>query len=819
MIDTPYIWPFLLSAGILTWMAVVVSHLQGMANLRSFGWLLWLAAGAALIQGLAYLTPDLTLRILWAKLIIIPAAFLPLTSFLLVLEYTGNHSFITRKRLAVLSFVPVLSVVLSLTSSFHPWFHYDFYLKMNQGVPLFGFHIGFFYYIYYAYSILLGLGGLLILFSALSEPRLNTANTWIVAVSIGLPLLCDVLLTFGVINFYGINLTPISFVFSGLLLFRFVYTGRLFLFSNVARRMVVDNLDVIVLVEDMHHHIVDFNLAAQAACGLPDSFLGSLSSDLPARWAQAFQQRGLNGGKNIVSVEHEGEQSLYEMTCAPVLDGHSRKVGWIYTFHDITDFKRVEEALGRSEQLYRSLFEKAGAVKLLVDPQTGSIVDANEAAAEFYGYPLPHLKTMNISAINILPFQVIQAEMQKAFTGKQSYFTFSHRLASGDIRFVEVYSSSVDIDGRQLLHSIVHDITARRSAEIAEREQRDLAEALRDTAAALNSTLKLDDVLDKILENVGRVARHHLVEIILLESFQEIGWTVRLRDLRHPDQSTEMRRAQFYLPKTRNLREVFETGQPVIVDDSLEYEGWVTTEKNGWVRSNLSVPIKIKGTVTGFLCLNSAYPNFFTLQDADRLMIFADQAGLAIANARLYEGVNDLATTDSLTGLYNRYGLIQLGEHEIERALRFMRPLAIILLDLDHFKAINDTYGHPVGDRVLVELAKVCREQLRKVDILTRYGGEEFIFILPETDLDLAVQVAEHLRQKVEEMSIPARRNYANQTDTAPGEGIKITASLGVVEMTPDISSLAELIERVDLAMYDAKHTGRNRVAIVEKIY
>lgn len=819
MIDSPYIWPFLLSAGILIWTAYIARRLQGMASTRAFGWLLWLAAGSALIQGLAYMTTDLTLRTFWAKLIIVPTAFLPLASFLLALEYTGNHSLITRKRLAALMFVPALSVVLSLTSSFHPWFRYDFYMNFNQGVPLVGFTFGFFYYIYYAYSMLLGLGGLLILFSALPEHRLSPANTWIVAVSIGLPLLCDVLLTFGVINFYGINLTPISFVFSGLLLSRFIYTGRLFTFSNFARRMVVDNLGDIVLVEDMHHHIVDFNLAAQAVCELPDSFLGSLSSDLPARWSQTLQQKDLNGGKSIVSIEHEGETSLYEMACAPMLDGRSRKLGWIYTFHDITDFKRVEEALGRSEQLYRSLFEKTGAVKLLVDPQTGSIVDANEAAAEFYGYPLAQMKTMNISSINILPFQVIQTEMQKAFTGKQSYFTFSHRLASGEIRFVEVYSSSVDIDGRQLLHSIVHDITDRRKVEIAEREQRTLAEALRDTAAALNSTLKLDDVLDKILENVGRVARHHMVEIILLESFQEIARIVRQRDLRQPDQSVEMRRAQFYLPKTHNLREVYETGCPVIVDDALEYEDWVTTDKNGWVRSNLSVPIKIKGIVTGFLGLNSAYPNFFTMQDADRLMIFADQAGVAIANARLYEGVNALATTDSLTGLYNRYGLIQLGEHEIQRALRFMRPLAIILLDLDHFKVVNDTYGHPVGDRVLVELARVCRDQLRKVDILTRYGGEEFIFILPETDLELAVQVAERLRQKVEDMSIPARVNCASQPDTAPGEWIKITASLGVVEMTPDISSLAELIQRVDLAMYDAKHTGRNRVAIVEKIY
>jgi diguanylate cyclase (GGDEF)-like protein len=141
-------------------------------------------------------------------------------------------------------------------------------------------------------------------------------------------------------------------------------------------------------------------------------------------------------------------------------------------------------------------------------------------------------------------------------------------------------------------------------------------------------------------------------------------------------------------------------------------------------------------------------------------------------------------------------GLIQWGEREVERALHFQRPLAVVMLDIDYFKGVNDTYGHLAGDRVLRALAACFHAHVRRVDVIARYGGEEFILLLTETDLVSAAEVAERVRGSVEALRVPA------EPDEGPvGGRIRVTASLGVVSLTPDTPDLTDLLRRVDLAM------------------
>jgi PAS domain S-box-containing protein len=173
----------------------------------------------------------------------------------------------------------------------------------------------------------------------------------------------------------------------------------------------------------------------------------------------------------------------------------------------------------------------------------------------------------------------------------------------------------------------------------AERQHRVLAEALRDTAAALNSTLDFDEVLDLILANVERVTRHDAADVILLDSVRDRAQLARHRSKIDADHAAEVATFQFTPSQTRNLRDMLATGEPVIVADTRTYDGWIKTSLTEWIRSNLGVPIKIKGDTIGFLSLDSAAPNAFTEADADRLRVFADQAATAIYNARLYEQV------------------------------------------------------------------------------------------------------------------------------------------------------------------------------------
>lgn len=160
-----------------------------------------------------------------------------------------------------------------------------------------------------------------------------------------------------------------------------------------------------------------------------------------------------------------------------------------------------------------------------------------------------------------------------------------------------------------------------------------------------------------------------------------------------------------------------------------------------------------------------------------------------------------LATTDFLTGIANNRSFFETGEREIQRARRYGRPLAVLMLDLDHFKRVNDTHGHAVGDRVLVAVTATCKRFLRDIDLFGRLGGEEFGMLLPETDLDGGRATAERLRQTVAETNIDAGKTT-----------LCITISIGVSVLSPEDDRLESALKRADDALYEAKRSGRNRI-------
>jgi diguanylate cyclase (GGDEF)-like protein len=165
--------------------------------------------------------------------------------------------------------------------------------------------------------------------------------------------------------------------------------------------------------------------------------------------------------------------------------------------------------------------------------------------------------------------------------------------------------------------------------------------------------------------------------------------------------------------------------------------------------------------------------------------------------------LQQLALTDSLTGCLNRRAFFELAAPEFERSLRYHRPLSFILLDVDNFKKVNDTYGHLVGDQVLEGMAHACQHSLRDSDKLARYGGEEFVVMLPETDADGVRLAAERLRQIIETVAVKSGQS-----------SVHITASLGVTTFEPDQAhySLDRLLGQADQALYRAKQAGRNRI-------
>lgn len=189
--------------------------------------------------------------------------------------------------------------------------------------------------------------------------------------------------------------------------------------------------------------------------------------------------------------------------------------------------------------------------------------------------------------------------------------------------------------------------------------------------------------------------------------------------------------------------------------------------------------------------------------DLPIMSIFAKQVGISLERARLFQEVQSLALTDPLTGLHNRRSIFELGKIEFSRAHRMKRAFCCMMLDLDHFKSINDKYGHQVGDHVLQEFARRCKSSVREVDIVGRYGGEELIIVMPETDLQSALPVAERLRKRIADTPLDAGTHKVNAT-----------VSIGVAQKDNNTLQFETLIARADQALYIAKHRGRNQVAI-----
>ncbi len=207
----------------------------------------------------------------------------------------------------------------------------------------------------------------------------------------------------------------------------------------------------------------------------------------------------------------------------------------------------------------------------------------------------------------------------------------------------------------------------------------------------------------------------------------------------------------------------------------------------------------------GALCLCRGRNQSFRDKDQDRVLMLANQAASHLLNLRLLEDSRAQAATDGLTGLPNRRSFAEKLDEMLQRASRFTTPVSLLILDVDHFKKVNDTYGHPVGDQVLRRLAALLRESIREaVDMAARYGGEEFAILLENTTLDGAIQLAERLRKAFEEETfIHMEGSHAQQ--------FRCTMSLGVASY-PEAGDALVLVEKADQALYEAKQTGRNKV-------
>jgi diguanylate cyclase (GGDEF)-like protein len=342
---------------------------------------------------------------------------------------------------------------------------------------------------------------------------------------------------------------------------------------------------------------------------------------------------------------------------------------------------------------------------------------------------------------------------------------------------------------------------------VAPERKRQLEEVaiFNDVAKALTSSLNLDSILQTIMEKMAEFFRPDTWSLLMVdEQKDELYFAIAIGDAAETLKTVRMRMGEGIAGW------VARNGESLIVPDVYndprfakrvdEYTKWKT-------RSIICVPLQSKHRVLGVIQLINCAMESFGEQEMFFLHALCDYAAIAIDNARAVEKIQELTITDDCTGLYNARHLYKTLEAEVYRSARFGYEFSVIFMDLDHFKTVNDTYGHLVGSKLLQEIGFKVKSQLRLIDYAFRYGGDEFVILLPQTDKTSALVVAKRLQEMM-------RRTQFLADD---GLNLNVRCSMGLATYPEDAKSSHEIIRQADEMMYMVKNSSRDNIAVAQQ--
>lgn len=545
--------------------------------------------------------------------------------------------------------------------------------------------------------------------------------------------------------------------------------------------------------------------------------------------------------------------------------------------------ERQRRVLAAQESLYRAMFEKNASVKLLVDGETGQIVAANQAACDFYGYGRPQLEAMNIAAINCQGADAVADALLQARTERQTHFLFPHRMADGRIRQVEVYAGPLDMFGRQLVYSIVHDVT----------ERWELEKQLKTSEARYRTLFQAIPEGMMIVSRAGKITHWNAGALSLL-NMDEAGLQTRQVRLFHRDgrpvrlENYPSRRALdaqetqglFFIELADNRRRWLAVstcligggdgpGVPasdqedgavvcfsditrlVALEESLMIsqsvfeaaaEGILVTGADAviqrvnpaFVQLTGYTPEEVIGLTPAILASGQHDASFYqamyealhrdgrwegevTNRRKDgslyvgwlKISAIRNKDDVLVRYVALFSDVtlrkqkeNDAwyqAHHDLLTQLPNRILFLDRLQQALTRVRRYGGDVAVLFVDLDRFKPVNDTYGHLVGDRLLQQVGQRLRRCCRGEDSVARMGGDEFVVLLPE------------LHGREDAAAVADKIRLALETPFHLGEvTVEISASVGIALYPADGEDPQTLLDAADAAMYRAKSMARS---------
>lgn len=569
---------------------------------------------------------------------------------------------------------------------------------------------------------------------------------------------------------------------------------------------IVAASDAAIIATDTEGEILTWNPGAERMLGYSahDAVGHSISMILhPDRLAElpVIIER-IRGGEHILheetaAVRRDGRIIDVSLTISPVRDVRGEIVGASTIARDISAEKEARRIIQESEERFRSMFERNNAIMVLVDPESGDIVDANPAAAAFYGYDRETLQKMSIQSLVAPDPPVMAREREASRNAGRDYLLFPHRLASGEIRTVEMHSSTLAIGSRSLLFSILHDVTERKKAEA---EQLRLNRAMR-LLGSCSQLLVHSDNESRLLADVCRL-------IVSIGGYLAVTVWFPPDDPEGPLRS--MARAGFPgdddSPPGPLCSQSPQLHTTTVLGHCPTMQPHCQSSEILGCRACASLPLLDGQAWIGNLTIYSESPDAFNPEEVTLLEELARDFAFGIASLRVRrereaaeEQLAFLAHHDALTGLPNRIVLRENFQRALVRAERDGLHMALLFLDLDRFKSINDTMGHDIGDQLLIQAVGRLQACLRVSDTVCRQGGDEFIVLLSELADPSSVEV---IARKVVDA--------AREPFVVNGNSISTSWSIGIAVFPRDGKDLETLRQKADMALYDAKAAGRD---------
>jgi len=729
--------------------------------------LLFLMSGtsvAAFAYGMEIMSSGLPDKLLWVQIRYLGTTCLVSPMYLLLaLWHTNRQRWLTTRGVAVLFVLPVFSLVGVLTNDLHHLHYAAIGLDLGGPFPMLTKAAGplyWFYSIHAFFYMVLALG---MLWQAyLRAPLLVHRQTTMLIVGTAVPVAAAALYLGGIRPFGELNILPFAYTFSGLAFAWAILRWQLLDLGPMAHGRIFESMTDGVLVLNNQHGLVDANPAARRLLGLATESIGQPAhqalADIPALVRLARAQG--DARQQIELGEH-----TFDASRMPLLDNRDRVTGHLISLRDITDSKRIEEALRENEEKFRVLADSTPTAIMLY--QDDRWIYANRAATAICGYSADELLGMYFWDFVHPDFrQAIQREGRKRQYGEETTNRHSFKIIAKDgaVKWVDLSGASTMLQGRLAGIVTVQDITDRKRAEKALRKSEEKFRLLVENSHDIIYSLTAAGVFVFVSPAWTTLLGHPATEVVgqSYESFV------------HPED----------LPRFGAfLRSVIETGQR---QKGVEYRVRHADGTWHWHASS-AVPFQDEtGAITGFYGIARDITERKRAEDA------------------LKESENryrELSIVDDLTRLYNSRHFYNALKMELDRVERYGQTLTLLLLDLDNFKQINDTYGHIMGDQVLSQFGKIIKRHLRQTDSAYRYGGEEFTVLLPMTTSANGILTAERIRTE-----------FAKATfSPAPGKHVSMTVSIGVAQYRPH-EEMNAFVHRADQLMYQAKKNGKDQV-------